>query len=54
VESSPWPGVVVQLVEDAGRHVVDQGRKVLRGRGPADAAGEQRIALTVEIASPKM
>jgi len=35
------PGVVRELVEDAGLHVVEQGREVLRGRGPADATREQ-------------
>lgn len=41
------PRVVRQVVEDARRHVLDQGVEVARVPGLADAAGEQRVTLTV-------
>jgi hypothetical protein len=41
------PGVVRELVEDPRLHVVEQRREVLRRGGLADAAGEQRVTLTV-------
>jgi hypothetical protein len=41
------PGVVGEGVEQAGGHVVDQGREVFWGGGLADASGEQSIASAV-------
>jgi hypothetical protein len=41
------PGVVGEVVEDPVLDVGDEGAEVLRRRGPADPAREERITLAV-------
>lgn len=43
------PGVVGEVVENPGRHVLDQRVEVLRRPRLAHAAREQRVALTVKM-----